>query len=200
MSIDSSMTRGFPHEIAVNFPEVADKEYATNYGDKRKYGTIYPIKHEDMWFCMCYMHTGGYQKKDGVFVDYESLRQCLHKVNEYFHGKTVFSPIMGCGIYDGNGDKEKIIRIFEEECKDIDLVLYDYEQRDFAKMCFDKIAELRFKRKNKEITSKEYYELRRQVEWKRLHGIFKEMPEDYEFKPIRKTQRQIIKITKNLVK
>lgn len=200
MSIDNSMTRGFPHEVAINFPHVLEKECETNYGDMRKYGTIYPIIDSGITFCMCYIHNGGYQKKDGEFVNYSALENCLREVNRLYKGKKVASTVMGANSYDGNGNKEKIISIFGMSCTDIDLFLYDEEPRDFAALMYHRIAELHEKRRHKEITPKEYYELRRQVEWKRTHGIYNSMPDDFKFEPVRKTQRQVIKINKNLVK
>lgn len=183
MSIYNSMNSGFVYDVGINFKRVREEERKTPYGDKRKYGTIYIISGKTD-YVMCYIHNGGYNKDDdGSFISYDNLRRCLILVNDRYKGEKVASVIMGSDKSDGNGDKEKILKIFEETCADIDLTLYDYEQMDTRLETFHKIAELREKRKNKTITSEEYVHLRSKLEWERRNGRFTPMPEGYRYKP-----------------
>jgi hypothetical protein len=42
------------------------------------------------------------------------------------------------------------------------------------------------------ITKEEFKHLKKVNEWKRLNGIFKKMPDEFEYKPRRKTQGRIV--------
>ena len=37
--------------------------------------------------------------------------------------------MLGSSRFDGNGDKERIIKIFNDTIKDVDLTIYDYYQK-----------------------------------------------------------------------
>ena len=183
MSIYNSMNSGFVYEVGLNFKNVKEEERKTPYADRRKYGTIFIIK-DVADFIMCYMHNGGYKKnEDGSFVSYDNLRSCLKQVNDEYKGKNVASVVMGADKADGNGEKEKILSIFEETCKDVNLTIYDYEQEDIQLKFFHRIAELRQKRMDNVITSEEYKTLRSKLEWERRNGRFIEMPDGYTYTP-----------------
>lgn len=183
MSIYNSMNSGFAYDVGLNFKNVKEEEKKTPYADRRKYGTIFVIK-DIADFVMCYIHNGGYNKnEDGSFVSYDNLRTSLERVNEKYKGKKVASVIMGVDKADGDGDKEKILSIFEDTCKNVDLTIYDYEQEDIKLNFFHRIAELRQNKMDGVITSEEYKTLRSKLEWERRNGRFIEMPEGYTYTP-----------------
>lgn len=184
MSINNSFYVGFTYEIGLHFPYVKEMENETNYGDKRKYGTINITNVDGIDFVACYYHMGGYQKKDdGSFLNYDYLEECIKNVNNTFKGKKVASMILGANKSDGNGDKNKILDIFNRCCDDIDITLFDVIERDFNKEQFKKIAELHKKSVDKTIDPKEYTIKRSNIEWIRRNGIYKEQPEDYVYHP-----------------
>ena len=184
MGPNNSFVNGFCENVAVNFPNVKQYEMEhSRYGDRSKYGTILPIEENGIIFCMCYMHDGGYAKKYNgpVYMNYEHLESCLKKVSEKYGNLKIASPIIGDTKYDGDGDKEKIISLFEKYFNDKDLDLYDYEPMRV-------LAELYFQRKklvddlrNYRITREEYEKERSRVMWQIRNGIFKPMPEDYVY-------------------
>ena len=193
MGINNAMNNGILYDIALNFPEVKDSEDCTGYGDMRKYGNIHEIKISGgLIFCACYCYDVGLKNKNNSFIVYDFLKSCLKQVCKKYKRKKIASPIIGCSPYDGNGDKEKIISIYNEMFSDgYDITLYDVDQQDFKKERYKEAVALRKKYIDGEITKKEFFELRKINEWKRLNGIFKEMPDDFEYTPCRKSKSKI---------
>lgn len=191
MGVNNSMNKGFSYEIGLNFPQVKNNENRSNYGDLRKFGTINSIVVDDITFVSCYVHNGGYNKKSECFINYEYLDSCLKEVVNKFNGKKIVSPIIGANLSDGNGDKKKIISIFENRFTECDITLYDFIERDYKLECFRKIAELRENLKNKKITFEEYKEERSNIEWRRRNGIFLERPKEYFYIP-KKSKKKIV--------
>lgn len=183
MSINNAMNRGFAYDIKLNFPNVYNEEQTTPYGDRRKYGTIKEIVSNDTIFVICYVHTGGF--KNGIFIDYKFLEQSLTLVNKRFKDKKVASTIIGVSKYDGNGDRKTILDIFSKKCTDVDLYLYDFEQKDTKYEYFKMIASLRNDYKNKIIDKDAYTKKRSKIEWERKNGIINNMPDGYVYTPKR---------------
>ena len=198
MSANNSMNSGFAYEIGLNFPPIREKVQTTPYGDRRKFGTVSVFKDEGITFCICFMHTGG-QSKQAEYVKYDSLADCLDLININFKGKTVASPILGSTKYDGRGDKEKIINIFKEHCTDIDLILYDYEERNFMDEIYYRTTTITQKFRRKEITHEEMMAEIDTIMWEKFNGILKPKPDDYHYKRPRidRVNKEIIRINKN---
>ena len=198
MSANNSLNSGFAYEIGLNFPPIREKVQTTPYGDRRKFGTVSVFKDEGITFCICFMHTGG-QSKQAEYVKYDSLADCLDLININFKGKTVASPILGSTKYDGRGDKEKIINIFKEHCTDIDLILYDYEERNFMDEIYYRTTTITQKFRRKEITHEEMMAEIDTIMWEKFNGILKPKPDDYHYKRPRidRVNKEIIRINKN---
>lgn len=192
MGINNSMNNGFSYDIAVNFPEVKENEDSTGYGDKRKYGKTHETKVKNkLTFCACYCYNVGLKNKQDVFIDYESLENCLLVIKKKYKDKKIASPIIGQDKYDGEGDKEKIISIFEKVFgNDSDVVLYDFIQQDFRAERYKEAVILKKQYKDGNITKEEYVRLKKENEWKRLHGIYEKMPEDFVYKLKRKAEKK----------
>lgn len=198
MSANNSMNSGFAYEIGLNFPPIREKVQTTPYGDRRKFGTVSVFKDDGITFCICFMHTGG-QSKQVEYVKYDSLADCLDLININFKGKTVASPILGSTKYDGRGNKEKIINIFKEHCTDIDLILYDYEERNFMDEIYYRTTTITQKFRRKEITHEEMMAEIDTIMWEKFNGILKPKPDDYHYKRPRidRVNKEIIRINKN---
>lgn len=191
IGLNHAFNQGFLYELALNFPDIKHRENCgTGYGDRRKYGTIFTIVSHDSEadgkiFCACYMNNGGYNRKNGNLdcVKYDSLEKCLTAVKERFRGYSykIAAPVIGANYYDGAGDKEKILNIFRKVFTDVDIDLYDYEQRDFKTENFRQFNQANSDYKNGIITKEEYELKKRQLSWQKLHGIFKKMPEDFQY-------------------
>ena len=181
MGINNAMNKGFSYDIALNFSDVRDSENSTKYGDLSKYGTVHVTVVNNISFCACYVYS---LTSKGVTIDYDALRKALELIKNHFHKKKIVSPIIGQDKYDGNGDKEKILNIYREVFDErFDVTLYDFVQHDFATEIYKQTLTLRKQYREKLITKEEFLEGRRKLEWRRTHGIFEDVPDDYEYKP-----------------
>ena len=156
-NIYCNLSQGFQRKVMLNYPYVQDKNMSTKYGDEAKLGTILECEKEGKpKFALLYINKGNFRpdlKKD--YLEYESLEKCLKLVNILYKGKKVACTLLGGSNFDGNGDKNKIIGIFMNTIKDVDLTIYDYVQlsrsEELKKV---RISELKLK----EIDLEAYYE------------------------------------------
>lgn len=155
------MSHGIQLNIMLNYPYVYDKNLETKYGDPEKLGTILECKSEgEPTFCLCFICGGNFRpdlNKD--YLSYESLEKCLKLVNILYRGKKVATTLLGTSRFDGNGDREKVMEIFNETIKDVDLTIYDYYQKSRS----EQLGEIYHKEaKVRETDRKAYYEMVRQ--------------------------------------
>lgn len=166
--INCGLYGGFQYDIRINFPIVQEENIKTKYGDRSKIGTIVSIKDRGLIFCLCFMNYGRYRpdlKKE--FIDYDGLRNCLLLVNKQYKGKNIATTFMGTTIFDGDGDKDKILEIFNEACTDINLTIYDYQQlsRNERKYLLNKEID-------EAVGTDDYYRIKKENLWKLKHGIW----------------------------
>ena len=140
--IHNSLGNGFQHDIKINFPFVEDALKKTPYADKRKLGTVTVVKSTPL-YCLGFIHSGGYRKDlNPVYLNYEALNDALHLIDNNFKNKRIASSFIGCSQFDGNGDKEKVLEIFNNLSGENEYFLYDYEQRDYREVNNEKWAEI----------------------------------------------------------
>lgn len=194
MGVNNSMSNGFNYDIAINFPEVLESESKYQYGDLRKYGTIHETESENIKFVACYSKKTSLKKnKKDLFLDYEYLEKCLQKVSEKYINKKIGCKVLGCDEYDGNADEEKVIQLFEKYFGNSgDVTLYRYKQMNFSDEIYKKIKHAHYRYKHKLLDVNDYLEIRRILEWRKKHGIFSEIPNDFVFLPKKKMKRKII--------
>lgn len=152
------MSQGIQLNIMLNYPYVYNKNLETKYGDPEKLGTVLECTSEgEPTFCLCFICGGNFRpdlQKD--YLSYESLEKCLKLVNILYKGKNVATTLLGASRFDGNGDKEKILEIFNNCITDVNLTIYDYYQKSRS----EQLNEIR----NKELEVREkdrkaYYEM-----------------------------------------
>ena len=140
--IHNSLGNGFQHDIKINFPFVEDALKKTPYADKRKLGTVTVVKSTPL-YCLGFIHSGGYRKDlNPVYLDYQALNDVLHLIDNNFKNKRIASSFIGCSQFDGNGDKERVLEIFNNLSGENEYFLYDYEQRDYREVNNEKWAEI----------------------------------------------------------
>ena len=191
-NIMNALGNGFQYQIKINFPLVDEINKSTNYGDKRKLGTVKVINDTPI-FCLCYINKGNYRSdiiKD--YLDYEALEKCLKLINDNFQGKTIATTIIGLSKYEGNGNKNKILSIIEDNTKDINITLYDFEQpdkeEDRNQRWHNIVSQIG------KISTEEYRELKKQYYWVNAFGIHKPLPKDiteYEIKQLIKNKGRV---------
>lgn len=187
----NALGNGFQHQIKVNFPEVDKVNKSTNYGDARKLGTVKVISLTPV-FCLLYIFKSK-QRPDKIpdYLDYDALKNCISLINNNFKGKRIATTFIGASKFDGNGDKQRILEILENEAKDVDIFLYDYDQ-------IDKNEDRNRRWRNitsqiGKITTEKYRELKKQYHWENTYGIYKPIPEnmtEYELKQFIKKEKE----------
>ena len=149
-SIYNQLNGGFQSKIKYKYPIVDEKNRETKYADFSKLGTRITINNTPI---ISLMYICGYPRPNIDTVDYDSLTKCLLTANAEFRGKKVMATILGSSQFDGNGDKDKCLKIIEDTTKDLDITLYDYEQKKRA----DEIREQKMYLKSLQYTDIEKY-------------------------------------------
>ena len=149
-SIYNQLNGGFQSKIKYKYPIVDEKNRETKYADFSKLGTRITINNTPI---ISLMYICGYPRPNIDTVDYDSLTKCLLTANAEFRGKKVMATILGSSQFDGNGDKDKCLKIIEDSTKDLDITLYDYEQKKRA----DEINEQKMYLKSLQYTDIEKY-------------------------------------------
>ena len=125
-SIYNQLNGGFQSKIKYKYPIVDEKNRETKYADFSKLGTRITINDTPI---ISLMYICGYPRPNIDTVDYDSLTKCLLTANAEFRGKKIMATIIGSSQFDGNGDKDKCLKIIKDSTKDLDITLYDYEQK-----------------------------------------------------------------------
>ena len=153
-----TMSQGIQLKVMLDYPYVYNKNLETKYADPEKLGTIIECKSDnEPTFCLCFI-CGSYFRPDlqKDYLSYESLEKCLRLVNLLYRGKRIATTLLGASRFDGNGDRDKIMEIFNNTIKDVDLTIYDYRQKSRAEgMKEVREKELEVKKVNRE----EYYKM-----------------------------------------
>ena len=153
-SIYNQLNGGFQSKIKYKYPIVDEKNRETKYADFSKLGTRITINDTPT---ISLMYICGYPRPNIDTVDYDSLTKCLLTANAEFRGKKVVTTILGSSQFDGNGDKDKCLKIIKDSTKDLDITLYDYEQKKRA----DEIREQKMYLKSLQYTDiKKYNKLK----------------------------------------
>jgi hypothetical protein len=129
-----TMSQGIQLKVMLNYPYVYNKNLETKYGDPDKLGTIVQCEQEKSpRFCLCFIYEGNFRpdiRKDYLY--YESLEKCLSLVNILYKGKNIATTLLGASRFDGNGDRDRIMEIFERTLTDVNVTIYDYFQKSRA--------------------------------------------------------------------
>lgn len=128
-SIYCMLSNGFQNKMNLKHPFLEEANNKTKYGDLGKLGTRITIKKEACPI-ISLMYICKHPHKDREFVDYEAIDTCLRTAMAEFKGKKIATTMLGCSVFDGNGDKDKVLKIMEECTKGYELDVYDYKQLD----------------------------------------------------------------------
>lgn len=191
-SILNKLGNGFQYKVGLNFPEVFEaSKVMSKYGDLNKLGKVDFVDTEPN-FALCYITKGRFSPKiKPDALEYEALRRCLKQVKKHYSGASIASTIMGASIYEGGGDRDRIISIFNEVLGDEDVTLYDYVQKNVTEE-----KKLLWKNVTDKLGTPEYEEIKKKYFWETNFGIYTPMPEDKSPKEI----KEIIEEAKNMKK
>ena len=135
-----TMSQGIQLKVMLNYPYVYNRNLETRYGDMNKLGTILECKEDgEPTFCLCFITKGFNFRPDleSDYLSYEALEKTLRLVNIKYKGKRVACPLLGVSKFEGNGDRERIMEIFNKCMKDVDCTIYDYYQKSRAEQMKD---------------------------------------------------------------
>lgn len=180
-SIMNKLGNGFQYKVGLNFPSVySSVKTATKYGDPSKLGQVTVVEGEPT-FAICYITKGRYNpSKNPDTVEYEALKNCLKLISAHFKGKTIASTILGYSDFEGGGNKDKILSIFKETMKDMDVTLYDYKQKNINDEKKESWANV-----VNNIGGENYDEYKKKYFWQWGIGIYEPMPEGKSLKEIK---------------
>lgn len=135
-SIYNLLTQGFQSKLTMKYPYILDANNSTPYADKRKYGKRLTIQGTPI---ISLMYICGYPHSKRDYLNYEALEHCLATANAEFKGKNVATTILGTSLFDGNGDRERCMKIIEDNTDKLNLTLYDFPQynrrKEIAMVC-----------------------------------------------------------------
>ena len=135
-SIYNLLTQGFQSKLTMKYPYILDANNSTPYADKRKYGKRLTIQGTPI---ISLMYICGYPHSKRDYLNYEALEKCLATANAEFKGKNVATTILGTSLFDGNGDRERCMKIIEDNTDKLNLTLYDFPQynrrKEIAMVC-----------------------------------------------------------------
>lgn len=126
VSTHNQLYGNFQGKLGIKFPLIEKVYYNTPFGDRRKLGKRITIDDLKPIISLMFMCTVPSRSKE--FIDYEALERCLKTANAEFKGKRIIMTMVGSTRFDGKGDKNKCLKIIEENTKDLDVTIYDYEQ------------------------------------------------------------------------
>ena len=168
-SINNALGNGFQYQIKKSFPEVDIANKNTPYGDIRKLGTVQVVKKYNKIFCLCYINKS--RRRPDLcpdYLDYQALESCMQIINNNFQNKKIASTILGHSLYEGDGDKERIMEIINNNSNNINLTLYDYQQPDYKQEQNERWQKI--KDAIGKISTEEYREMKKLYHWQNAYG------------------------------
>lgn len=142
-SVYNQLNGGFQSKMRYKYPLIDEENRKTKYADYSKMGTRITVGKEPS---ISLLYISGNYKTLSTTLNYEALEKCLQTANAEFKGKKVVTTVLGSTRFDGRGDKEKCLKIIEENTSDLDLTVYDYEQKTRKEEVDEQIKYLSFLR------------------------------------------------------
>lgn len=125
-SVYNHLSGGFQSKMRFKYPQIVEENNKIRYADLSNLGKRLTVEGTPT---ISLMYVCGYPTPKNPTINYDALSTCLSTANAEFKGKRVMTTLIGSTQFDGNGDRDKCLKIFEECTKDLDLTIYDYEQK-----------------------------------------------------------------------
>jgi hypothetical protein len=147
-----------------------------------KLGTILECKSEgEPTFCLCFITKGFNFRPDleSDYLSYEALEKALKLVNVKYKNKKIACPLLGSSRFDGNGDKGKIMEIFNNTLSNVECTIFDYFQKSRAEEMKEvRDNELAVKKKDRDAYYKMVGERKKKAEERFTESLKNNPPED----------------------
>lgn len=131
-SVYGMLTNGFQRDIRNKYPYVHIENIKQPYADQRRLGTRLTITKEGNP-TISLLYVCKFPMSNMEFLDKDALRHTLATADAEFRGKNVMTTVIGSSRFDGNCDKEEMLKIITETVKKMNLYVYDYEQKTHIK-------------------------------------------------------------------
>lgn len=165
-SIYCMLTGGFQSKMRFKYPFLEPANDKTPYGDRRKLGTR--LTFNDSKPIISLMYICNYPRRNRVSIDYDAFEKCLLSANGEFSGLSVATTMIGMSNFDGNGDIEKCIELINKNTPNIDITLYDYQQKSRIEEQMDYLNKIyKIRKTDKELHKKLYQ--KRKTKFKELY-------------------------------
>lgn len=162
-NIYNKLANGWQFDVKMKYPKTHEVNLSTKYADEAKIGKYVTVNTtNEPVICLLYINKSYFRPDlNKCFLEYDALEECLYRINIEFKGKNILCPIIGSSQFDGNGDKDRIIGVFEKICTNINVTLCDYKQISLKDRRSDMIKKIvSAKEKAKETKDKtEYFAL-----------------------------------------
>ena len=140
-SICDTLYNGFQAKIANKYPYISEENHKQPYADSRRLGTRLTVKRENNPI-ISLLYICRYPQKLKMTLDYSALKQCLETAALEFKNKRVLTTVLGGTIFDGKGNKKRIINMMAKAFEGLDVDVYDYKQTYIIKETNAKMKEL----------------------------------------------------------
>lgn len=124
-SVYNMLTNGFQSKLKNKYPRIDEENRKTRYADMNKLGQRLLVEGEPS---VCLLYICGFPRANKCTLDYGALEKCLRECDEEFKGKKVMTTVVGSSIFDGKGDRDKVMDIMKRTLTDLDITVYDYKQ------------------------------------------------------------------------
>ena len=140
VSINNTFLDGFQRKIGLKYPYVYKQYKKLPYANRQRLGQneYIEVYHKPI---IALMHICAFPRKNYESIDYGGLEQCLMSINSKYPGMKCMTVIPGCSWFDGNADKEKVLQIINDTCYDLDVTVYDYQQKHWRQEVAETLRE-----------------------------------------------------------
>lgn len=152
-NVYGKLTNGWQLDVKMKYPSIHKANLDTKYGDKTKMGKVICVREQNRPdVCLLYINEGYNFRpdKETEFLSYEALEECLYKINIQYKNKKIICPLLGSSKFDGNGDKERILRLFERTLTNVNADVYLYEQKSLNEVKLDFVKRIMSAKKMKD--------------------------------------------------
>lgn len=126
-SIYDTLYNGFQGKMANKYPYIVEENHKQPYADARRLGTRLTIEKKGKP-TISLLYICRFPQKGLKNLDYEALKQCLFTAALEFKGKHIVTTVLGGSVFDGEGNKKRILRMMEKAFEGMNVDVYDYKQ------------------------------------------------------------------------
>lgn len=126
-SICDTLYNGFQGKMANKYPYISEENHKQSYADSRRLGTRLTVKRKGNPI-ISLLYICRYPRKMKLTLDYSALKQCLETAALEFKGKRILTTVLGGTVFDGKGNKKRVLNLMSKAFEGLDVEVYDYKQ------------------------------------------------------------------------